>query len=312
MTHFFSRRDSGMTLTETLIAVGIFGFVAMAAANVLVNYGRTNAKVEDIGEIYDLRQYVRNSMSCEDTFSDQSASDSCRSPGGGAIDIRDRSGNVIVSKIEGATTLFDYKLRGHCIENSGINEILIEYLPVNAGGAVRQDSLSRKTATWKSLTDKIPLVCSKTCGGFSTSSGCFYAIGQHTSVPIDIGLPSVPVSCDNFCSTRGGSDPVGLSCAQCASLFKELYTGPDFQCVDVNPTNYAIDVEYWKTVSPNAPPGFHAAYAASCSVLWMHNGKGGVQSLKFAPNQPHYDLKFGRIYSGGAVHWASYICNCKK
>jgi hypothetical protein len=150
------------------------------------------------------------------------------------------------------------------------------------------------------------------CGGFSIFSGCFYAIGQHTSVPLDIGLPSVPVSCDDFCSTRGGSNPVGLSCAQCATLFKKLYTGPDFQCLDVNPTNYAIDIAYWKTVSPNDPPGFHAAYAASCSVLYMHNGKGGVQSLKFAPNQPHYDMKFGRIYRGGAVHWASYICNCKK
>ena len=151
-----------MSLTETLLAVGVFGVVAVAAANVLVNYGRTNAKVEDIGEIYDLRQYVRNSMSCEDTFANQSASDSCRSPGGGAIDIRDRSGNLLVSKVEGATTLFDYKLRGHCIENSGINEILIEYLPVNSRGTVKQDSLSRKTATWRSLTDKIPLVCSKT------------------------------------------------------------------------------------------------------------------------------------------------------
>ncbi len=39
MTHFFLRRDSGMTLTETLIAVGVFGVVAVAAANVLVNYG---------------------------------------------------------------------------------------------------------------------------------------------------------------------------------------------------------------------------------------------------------------------------------
>jgi hypothetical protein len=162
------------------------------------------------------------------------------------------------------------------------------------------------------IKGSIPVDIENGCGGFSTSSGCFYAIGQHTSVPIDIGLPSVPVSCDNFCSTRGGSNPVGLSCAQCASLFKALYTGPDFQCVDVNPTNYAIDVEHWKTVSPNDPPGFHAAYAASCSVLWMHNGKAGGQSLKYAPNQPHYDLKFGRIYSGGATHWASYICNCKK
>ena len=67
-----------------------------------------------------------------------------------------------MSKVEGATTLFDYKLRGHCIENSGINEILIEYLPVNSSGTVKQDSLSRKTSTWRSLTDKIPLVCSKT------------------------------------------------------------------------------------------------------------------------------------------------------
>ena len=74
-----------MTLTETLLAVGVFGVVAVAAANVLVNYGRTNAKVEDIGEIYDLRTFVRNSMSCSETFEQPSAAMACSAPGGHTV-----------------------------------------------------------------------------------------------------------------------------------------------------------------------------------------------------------------------------------
>lgn len=153
---------------------------------------------------------------------------------------------------------------------------------------------------------------SKSCGGLSTSLGCFYAIGQHTKIPIDMGLQNVPTSCDNFCSSRGGSDPVVLTCAQCAPLFKALYTGPDYQCSNVNPSNLNIDMDHWKKSSPNDPPGFAAAYAASCVSRYAHYGKGGVVTQKYAPDRPHYDMTFGRIYSGGAVHWGSYICRCKQ
>ena len=164
MTHFFSRRDSGMTLTETLIAVGIFGFVAMAAANVLVNYRKTNAKVEDIGEIYDLRTFVRNSMSCSETFEQPSAAMACSAPGGNAIDILDHSGSILIAKIEGQTNLFDYKMRAHCVLNNGNYELSFEYLPVIEHGSTnagkpRKDALTRKEISWKNLTDHIPIVC---------------------------------------------------------------------------------------------------------------------------------------------------------
>ncbi len=105
-------------------------------------------------------------MSCSETFEQPSAAMACSAPGGNAIDILDHSGSILISKIEGQTNLFDYKMRAHCVLNNGNYELSFEYLPVIEHGSTnagkpRKDALTRKESSWKNLTDHIPIVCRK-------------------------------------------------------------------------------------------------------------------------------------------------------
>jgi hypothetical protein len=159
MFHGRERLDSGMSLVEAVVAIGLFGFVTVAGVNVLVNYSRTNSKVSDMGEVYDLRQYVRNSIDCGQTFSNPASIAQCSTPTGGPIDVFGASGNLLISKTDGKSVLFDYQLRSRCVTNNGIFELGIDYIPMTDKGAAKKDALTKSTGTWRTLTDNIPLVC---------------------------------------------------------------------------------------------------------------------------------------------------------
>ena len=146
------------------------------------------------------------------------------------------------------------------------------------------------------------------CGGVQTEDGCFYGVGQHTKYPIDVGLANVQVSCNDFCATRGGSSPIGLTCDKCAPLFDKLYTGPKYSC---QATPSVSNPYLTLPTARDGVAGLNAIYTSSCSVVYMHAGKQAFITSKYASIQPDYSLNFGRVFSGGAVDWSTYICRCK-
>ena len=81
MTRQFRDPRSGMSLLETMVAIGIFGIVVLAGARVISMHGAMTKEVNDTDEIFDLRQFVRNSLSCDKTFAAASAVTTCRATG---------------------------------------------------------------------------------------------------------------------------------------------------------------------------------------------------------------------------------------
>lgn len=257
----FKDQQRGMSLVETIFALALFAMVIVAASTVIVNHANYTAKMEDLGEAYDLRQYVRNSMDCATTFADQSASASCSKPGGGRIDIRDRFDQVLVSKSAEGSKLFDYKLRVNCVENSGVNEILIDYLPVNATGAAKKDALSRQSETWQSLTDQIPLVCPR-------ASQLIFSFVPRKTTNSERSRELLSQLCTNEAKTH-----------KLTGKFKALISLTPIYATHPDDKGKPFDAIDYITVRGAVKNSAGQTVAASASEFWSINHKANIPDL---------------------------------
>ncbi len=291
MKHLQHLSQAGYSLGELLVVVALTGLGAVIGTSIFNQWIIAQKMTVASGVEDDIRRAAFKQLTCDELL--KLNANTCAEKSSSAVLHEDGSEEFEINS--------RFKVSASCRKDS--EAYLFEWKYNDENHPNREMTLLADT----------PTVCAQTCDGYPTADGCFYGVGQYTKHPIDAGLPNRPLSCDDFCSTRGGSSPIGLTCAQCEPLFAKLYSGPSYACSDVSPSNYNVLPDPTIVLNPDNPPSVTAAYAGSCNAFYLRYGtKGMVAFGRFAPDQPYYHLAFGKIIGSGSASWASYICRCKR
>ena len=217
MNNKLVNRQSGFSLVETIVAIGLFGIAGVGALTLMNLYSASTTKLAETGNGYDLRQYVANSLSCTNILANAANQEACNTPGGAPIDVFDSAGNILISKTDGATNLFDNKMRSRCVANGGTYALPVDYMEVTKSGGVLKDVFSGQAKSWKSLSNGIPWVCQPTgcAGGVPTFR---FAFGQDAD-GLDVGSPDKAGVCpDGQVAVATHDAPIRLPNVVCCEL----------------------------------------------------------------------------------------------
>ncbi len=135
----FGSGQSGMTLPEVLLAVGLVGILAAASMQIFGDASRNTRTLKDKIDIASVGNYITQFTDCDKTRADSGFAAACAS--GSSINIRDKRNLVILS-------------------SSGTN--FADYLTVTnkcVGGQIQLFSSTAKNPTPVSMLANIPIVC---------------------------------------------------------------------------------------------------------------------------------------------------------
>lgn len=169
--------SDAFSIVEVVIGIGMLGLAVVAALGLMRNYTSTIAEVKMRGENFDLRQYIRKSLDCNESLRtptsinpDASIAAGCLAPGGASLEILTADGGttLIRENPDGLETDLSFKtktkLRAKCQGVGGDIGIFVEFVPWRrtgpSTGSVAPDPITGKPQVWTSISEKIPFLCS--------------------------------------------------------------------------------------------------------------------------------------------------------
>ena len=169
--------SDAFSIVEVVIGIGMLGLAVVAALGLMRNYTSTIAEVKMRGENFDLRQYIRKSLDCNESLRtptsinpDASIAAGCLAPGGASLEILTADGvtTLIRENPDGPETDLSFKtktkLRAKCQGVGGDIGIFVEFVPWRrtgpSTGSVAPDPITGKPQVWTSISEKIPFLCS--------------------------------------------------------------------------------------------------------------------------------------------------------
>ena len=140
----FAGSTAGISMVETLIAVGVMGVSAWFVAGAIKNTQMFKASQEDRSRLDALRSYAATALSCDNTMTKSGVRDLCITDGEHVIGSY-RSDNSELASSAGSTTYGKYNLRSMCNKNG------VHFQAKSAG-----------TDNWQDLGNGIPVFCPET------------------------------------------------------------------------------------------------------------------------------------------------------
>ena len=169
-------KESGFTLAEILISVGILGIVSVGASSLLKNYIVTGSQIKIDGEGVDLRSYVRQTMDCSATMAPVSCA---AAPASTDVTLKGSGGSM--SPLSFNNKQRQYELKASCSDVGGIAAIYVSYL------ANVPDPLTGKRH-WKILNS------GTNPSGFDPATGKLTGLTLNSLVPFVCQAPTGCIS----------------------------------------------------------------------------------------------------------------------
>jgi hypothetical protein len=169
----------GFALVEALIAVGVLSVTIFAATKLLSDQVHFASHAQLKGEVSDLREFLRQRISCEETVAASQAT--CKA--GGYVEARNAKKEVVVTAFPALQTIGGtYDVRVRCQSSDGYGKLDVEFSRrKDQGKGFYTDPFDKKVYSWASLYDGIPLTCqlpgqgwyqaSKNCTAFCSGMG---------------------------------------------------------------------------------------------------------------------------------------------
>ena len=155
-----SNRESGLSMVETMITVGLLGAVAIGFTELFSSASKSGGHFRTLGDINDVRTYLRKGMNCSETISTQKA----LCDAGSSIALKSADGATIVAAGTTSTAMGSNIEVGRvtCTKNGDFYKINAEYRLANSGVVVT-DPYNNKPYDWTDLFKSVPLICSNGC-----------------------------------------------------------------------------------------------------------------------------------------------------
>jgi hypothetical protein len=158
MKQILFNKQSGLTVIDTLIGLVIAGLSVAAASRVFETYSRSNAKLRSLGQLEDVKAYIRGNLDRERTLGFGEIGN-CFSETPTPIALRRSDNSIFVAADANGTAISSsYFVRASCRVLNDVHEITIEFSHVRSSNAsvsssnLAKDSLSGKASTaWRSL-----------------------------------------------------------------------------------------------------------------------------------------------------------------
>ena len=152
---FLKRSDSGMTMMEIILSIGLFGLVAVMGARFFGSSIGTQEHIIVRGEVEDVRDLIRSSIDCDKTMINQVTA--CGTSQ--YIEIRKQDNTVLIPKISPFGAMGGgVEVRSKCSTGDGFYKLDMEYRRV-ANGAVIKDQMNGKMYDWAPLFANVPVSC---------------------------------------------------------------------------------------------------------------------------------------------------------
>jgi hypothetical protein len=144
-----------MSLIENILAIGLFGIVAVMGARFFGSSIGTQEHIIVRGEVEDVRDLIRSSIDCTKTMLNQAAA--CGTSQ--FIEIRKQDNTVLIPNVSPFGVMGGgVEVRSKCSTGDGFYKLDMEYRRV-ANGAVIKDRMNGKMYDWAPLFESVPVSC---------------------------------------------------------------------------------------------------------------------------------------------------------
>lgn len=157
------RPESGLSIIEGLIVTALAAILIFSAMKLIKLYGDSVVDERRRGEIADLREYVRGSISCTKTLAQPGFLPKCTAGGGPWISILDAQDRSLTREGNSPTTHFDHQLRAKCMDLDGFYGFAVEHQPMSSKGTRVRNAMTGETIGWTDLFQGIPHACKPGC-----------------------------------------------------------------------------------------------------------------------------------------------------
>ncbi len=149
--------NSGMTMVENIVSIGLFGIVAVMGARFFASSIGTQEHIIDRGEVEDVRALIRSSIDCTKTMLNQVSL--CGTSQ--YIEIRKQDNTVLIPKVSPFGVMGGgVEARSTCSLGDGFYQLDMEYRRV-VNGAVIKDPMNGKMYDWAPLFKSVKVACPK-------------------------------------------------------------------------------------------------------------------------------------------------------
>lgn len=185
--------SNGQALIAILVTLAILSIVTLPLISSMKTLFASVKHVEIKGEFEQIRQYVRDNLSCASTFSTIPAN--CAS-GSGYIELKRQDGNQLIGPSATGTNYGNgYVLRASCPAG---NRLLVEVKRQrDLAGTASIDPLTKKEHGWMDLFNNLPSLCGAYFGATPPAVGpkCVMVTAPLTPTPTSAQYTSAGVAC---------------------------------------------------------------------------------------------------------------------
>jgi hypothetical protein len=172
------RSAKGETLMSALVGTAILGMLVVGAVAMMKSFIRGEQQAETMGQVEDMRNYVRQLMSCDETTTAGDAT--CKLAGGGYVNVLRIDDSVIIPKVYGSAVFGPYAMRAKCSVNNQAYALDIEYAKI--------DPAAPASLTWTDLFPNAPVSCLK----------------ELPPPPATCWVKAIHKNCPAYCASLGG------------------------------------------------------------------------------------------------------------
>lgn len=137
-----SHKESGFSLVETIIAIGVVGISMAAVANYMGKSHAFKSKMENESRLDALRSYASGFLDCASTYGKSGVEALCTSDGNKHLIDAYMSNNNLLAAKDGSTTIGGFGLRAQC-DKTGVSF----------------ETRDKVTGTWQALGNGLPVFC---------------------------------------------------------------------------------------------------------------------------------------------------------
>lgn len=151
--------NTGLTLMEVILSVGLFGVLVVVAAKLKSDQFAAQEHLKVRGEVEDVRDLIRSSIDCEKSLQNQTQLCDTNQ----YITIRKSDSSVLIGIPEpntgfGLPNEDMVEVRAKCTHGDGFDTIEMEYRRTRNGEVIR-DKLNKREYNWKNLFHAVPITC---------------------------------------------------------------------------------------------------------------------------------------------------------